>query len=1158
MKRSIFILVFLSLILSRWNNSLSISGLDWDDNILEISHPAHLSEDFLILGPDELCIYFGSVIGEFFGGGRSTDVFRWRLVGSDGSIIVEREGGFQTFSHTFSEPGDFEIQLTVRRGINEVFSGSKSIKVNQGADLVLEPSYLLCEDGTATLTLINPNESNIDSYQIEWSDSSGGIVGSGNSIVVDKPDLYTVDFFTLFQEVNEFCQQRFSTHVYIPRDFSIDISTSQVCNTGTDITVSATQGVFGVWYFQKEGSNDKKLLGEGNNLVFRRNNLDGPGDYQIIFEVDNSINQFCKLEDFVPLTVTVAPSFQFYFESGAESCESDDGVLVILPNVDLDYVQLSKDNRNLTRYFDLKHGVELRIPGMKSGIYRASGAVSSCTSGRTAIVPLENLPSDLDFSIDEVIGESCNDTGRVEGIVKIKMLEDKTGRSFSVYSTGRAVPFIFREPINGNEFQFSISSGNYFIEVFNEEGCVNPHPTPITIQSKGQVSFTSPNRITVCETFDFIPNTSEDLIFTLTYPDNSTEVKKSGEAFVLDREGSYTLIGLDAELDRAFCPKESTFEVFLTTPVQFEPELVLRDCFGNLQYKANLFGADPGRVDIKWYNEKNQIVGNDLFLFPTSFGEFKLEVQPRNSESCPKPPKSFIVNEPILKMDVLVEAEPLCGDNFSAIKISNESENIGTIEWIFFDIDGNALKLVAFENQLQIEVDNPGVYEAVIYNDLDCEIGRRLVTVIETSELALFEVPEEIVVCDFFELDPETPLGLKYQVLLPDGSELVFGSGESLLLDQNGTYTITSSSLNHGILLCPVTKSILVKKSSSVNFEPELYEQDCEGGLVFQAMVVGSDLSEVDVFWYNELGDLVGQEEFLTPQSFGEYSLEVRPKGSEFCPQPNTKIFEVIKPIVELNGGLTVTPFCPDDENVTITLEAELNQVYRINWYFTGLNGNKQSLDMFDNLGEITVSEQGTYEVEAFNEINCLLGKDMVIVMKSMDDIRPEVESVYAFCSKFGDNITINPGNFDAYQWYMEGDLVSEDPVFIPMEVGNYSLTVSSFEGCQYSTEFLVKETCELMVQSTTGMKVNDVKNPFMVYTNSLVDRLDIWIYNNWGQLIYSCSKDNLYEGERNCIWYGDFNGGYIQPGTYSVKISVKNVSESKPKNIFRSLMVIE
>jgi len=108
MKRSLFIFVFFILILGSWTSSLSVSGMGWDENSFEIYTHYEFNEEFLITGPDELCLYYGSVIGEFFGGGRSTDVFRWRIVDSDGSVIVEREGGFQTFNHTFSEQGTFE------------------------------------------------------------------------------------------------------------------------------------------------------------------------------------------------------------------------------------------------------------------------------------------------------------------------------------------------------------------------------------------------------------------------------------------------------------------------------------------------------------------------------------------------------------------------------------------------------------------------------------------------------------------------------------------------------------------------------------------------------------------------------------------------------------------------------------------------------------------------------------------------------------------------------------------------------------------------------------------------------------------------------------------------------------------------------------------
>ena len=237
----------------------------------------------------------------------------------------------------------------------------------------------------------------------------------------------------------------------------------------------------------------------------------------------------------------------------------------------------------------------------------------------------------------------------------------------------------------------------------------------------------------------------------------------------------------------------------------------------------------------------------------------------------------------------------------------------------------------------------------------------------------------------------------------------------------------------------------------------------------------------IDVFWYNELGNLVGQEEYLTP-IYGEYSLEVRPRGSEACPQSSSKTFDVIKPVVELNGGLSVAPFCPGDENVAITPEADLSQVKKIIWYFTDFNGNRSSLRRFNDLDEIIVSEQGTYEVEVFNEINCLLGRDKVIVMKSLDEVRPEVEPDYEYCPKFGSDFEINPGFFESYQWFLDGDLVSTDPIYSPNAIGNYSLIVTSVEGCRYSVEFIVKEACEVMVKSTTGMKVNDREAIYGLY----------------------------------------------------------------------------
>lgn len=1157
MKKSLFIIVLFGLFTNGGFASILKSGLVKEKIGSGYSIFYQTIENFSITGPDELCLYNGNVIGEFFGGGLATDVFRWRVIHSDGSILADRIGAFQTFNHTFSEAGFFDIELTVRRGANQMFSGTKTIKINPDADLVLEGSYLLCENGTATLTLLNP-ESDVNSYQIEWFDGNGNSIGSGNSIVVNKPDNYTVNFSKVSGELGlTACPLSLSTFVYQPKDYSLSISDTEVCFSGTNITVSASGGAFGKWSYQKEGTADKELLGEGNELVFRRGVLDGPGNYDIIFEADNSANEYCKLSDSITLELIVQPSFQFYFESGVESCGSEDGVLVILPSVDLDYVQLRKDNVNLTRFFNLKQGEEFRIPGMKAGVYRASGAKGSCTTGRSAVVPHSNPGTDLLYSIEETIGETCNETGKINGSFKVKMLEEGVGRNFIIYNTNGVS--ILSGAIENNEFEFTGPAGNFYFEILNQGGCVNPSPDRIRIESKGQVSFSVPNRITVCETFDFIPDTNQDLVFTLIYPDNSTEIKNSGEPFVLNQEGTYTMKGVDADLERAFCPRESSFIVNLTSPVEYEPELVSRDCFGNQQFRVNLFGSDPSRVDIRWYNENNQVVSTGEILYPTSHGQFQLDIQPKNSESCPKPPKSFIVNKPVVNLDLLLEAEMLCPGSNSLITLDADLEGFTSkILWYFIDLEGNVSELEDFTDQTQISINNPGTYESVVFNDLDCEIGRGFISIAENSEFAVFELPEKLIICESLEFFPESELVLFYEVIRPNGDQITVSKDVPLIIDQFGEYIFTSFPSNAAEAFCPITKSMTVDIAEAVRFEPELYEKDCDGRLVFRANLFGTDISEVDIFWFDEKGEVAGNEEFFEPISYGEFSLEVRPKGSRGCPAPNMVSFEVIKPVVELDARLNATPFCPGNETVTLTLEGDLNQASNINWYFSDHSGRYSILEDFSGQNKIVVSEEGTYEVEVFNDTDCLLLKDLILVVKSMDDVRPEVSDKYRICAQLEIAEVIDPGIFSFYQWYLESDLISEDPTFSPKVAGNYTLTVTSFEGCDYTAVFRVVEECNVEVKHPTGMKVNDTERPFLVYTNYLVDQLDIWIYNKWGQLVYHCSKTNLSQGEPYCIWYGDLNGETIQPGSYSVKMTYRNNSEKISNSTFSNLMVLE
>jgi flagellar hook assembly protein FlgD len=134
--------------------------------------------------------------------------------------------------------------------------------------------------------------------------------------------------------------------------------------------------------------------------------------------------------------------------------------------------------------------------------------------------------------------------------------------------------------------------------------------------------------------------------------------------------------------------------------------------------------------------------------------------------------------------------------------------------------------------------------------------------------------------------------------------------------------------------------------------------------------------------------------------------------------------------------------------------------------------------------------------------------------------------------------------------------VVSEEAVYSPQQVGMYTIRVTSFEGCTYEEEFRVSEECEMKVTHTTGMKLGDSQRTFKIYSNPLVDNLEVWIYNGWGQLVFFGSNA---EAKENYIeWNGLLNDTFVQPGAYSVRIRYKNNFENAEKSIWASLTVLE
>jgi hypothetical protein len=1160
----IYLLFFLLFVFALGNLIGSEKGFILDFSTSSDGDENRVDDEFGITGPDELCLYYGSIIGDFFGGGIESDVFSWKIFREDGTLVTERDGGFQVFSFTFSEVGLYKIQLNVRRGTTPVYSGEKEIVINKGADLVLENSNLICVNGKTELTIIDPSTPDIEDYFFEWKNAIGEVIGNSNTIEVSQPGNYSVSFFKNDENGDPICPFSQTTNVFIPQDYSLSVSTTESCDKGyTDIFVSAGNGNFGTWYYQRKNFEERVLLGSGQGTSFITADLEGPGDYEIIFVVDNSDNNYCKMEERINFSVLPQAELELEIIQGSDNCISNNGEVEITAISDIDYLEILKEGQYYDLYQNLNAGDVFSISDLEAGVYSIKYALGPCGLFLPFVVELSEPNEEMQFSVVEIIGETCSETGKIDGLIRVKMDNGPFTGKYKLLSI-IGLPFSEAELPNSEglidneeEFEIELPAGQYFLEIIDENGCIYSKPERIIVPAKDQVYFEIPERLTICQVFDFYPYTDQNLRFKLIDPNGNESEILAGDFFVLDQPGEYSVIGIDTDEISGLCPREKTIRVTVTDPIEFEPVLRSEDCFGNKTYEADISISDLSSVKINWYNEKDEIVGNGKFLFPISYGEFKLEVRPINSEVCPNPFKIFTVDKPVFELDIDISQVQYCyPEKYSILSVETDFDEAKSFEWILYDEENNPLALPQFKDQTEIKVNDYGAFEVVAFSGIGCEIGRKFIEIERNEVLAEFDVPEELIFCNSYELIPATDLEIVFMVTLPDGDQFQLQKGESIILDQNGQYTFESMEDLGNADLCRVIKTIDVSIVQPVSFEPRLVSQDCGGIFVYEADIFGADPESVDFYWYNQESELIGQEQNIELQIYGTFSLEVRPKGALSC-SDLPKSFEVLEPITELEVNLTATPLCPDSEFSLISVETQFEFVNSIEWYFTGVDGQRERQTQYQNERDIAVDIEGTYEVEVLNQLGCVLGSDWVLILRSTDEVRPKTEEQYIVCEYLGKGEIIEPGNFNTYEWYLGSSLVSNENTLIPTKAGNYTLIVTSDEGCQYSTSFEVVENCSFEVMFPTAIDPQNPDKNFIIYTNYLVDEVDVWIYNKWGDLLFYCHNENLTENQASCIWDGVFNGEKIQIGAYAVKIQYRNKNEEGFKSLFGNISVL-
>jgi hypothetical protein len=862
--------------------------------------------DPVLSGPDNLCVIFGSAIADFSGGGApTTDVYDWVITNSMGGEHFTRNGGatFQNISVQFSQLGNYTVTLSVRRGNDIIYTASKNLSVIQGPQIVLQPDYLLCGNTPAILTAINPSTPNIGQYTFEWTNAAGDIVGNQNELSVQDEGYYFISLFLTNSSGGTDCQINGGTYVGQPRDFRLSINSNEVC-MGENIEIGLDTPIPGQWFVQKIGETDLIDFGSAYSLSLdSEDDLFGSGSYRAVFRAQDSQYPDCVSEREISFSVKSQAEFTFSNIVAASGCSMQDGGFLFTAQSDLDFLRI---NELSLLEADLSAGETRSFINLYPGIYVVEAQLDGCNRTEVVIIPNANPDPTMLFETVE-IGESCSETGKVNGIIRVNLLNGPYTGEYRVVEASGAV-FFTGAISNVSSFDVSVPGNNYAIEIISPSGCKLPENRLLDIPVKEFVPFSIPEEVTICGALDFVPVTEENLTFTLISPSGTVETKNAGEAFVLTQSGNYILTGTSLDPSPEFCPRTILFNVVNIAIPNFEPVLESEDCFGNKLYKAELFGVDPSTVSIRWYDENLKIVGRGEMWYPTAYGKFSLDVQPRGSSLCGFNPKPFEVRQPVFEVDVTLTAGLICGD--------------------------------------------------------------------------------------------------------------------------------------------------------------------------------------------------------------GQFA--------------------------------------------TVTMDSDFEEVDRIEWIFIAADGTQTNLTQFANEREIEAGEEGTYEVVVYNRIGCEIGRDLILVLKSYDEARPEIKPFYSICTESNYGEIVNPGSFETYEWFLNGEFISDEPTLNLRREGNYTLLVTNSDGCVFESSFSTFEDCTFQAILTTGMNLSDVNKHFEVYVNDAVEKAQIWIHNRNGELIHFCENNEIQSRVAFCQWDGLVRGKEIPVGSYTVTLRIISTRFGLEQKFIQNLVVFD
>ncbi|WP_158859603.1 gliding motility-associated C-terminal domain-containing protein [Lunatibacter salilacus] len=653
-----------------------------------------------------------------------------------------------------------------------------------------------------------------------------------------------------------------------------------------------------------------------------------------------------------------------------------------------------------------------------------------------------------------------------------------------------------------------------------------------------------------------------------------------GEDFQ-DLEYTFVEVGIftvELQVDRCGEPWDEVFT--MDVEVLDSPEIILPTeisiCEDAILELVAVDPEDP-RLDeyiFEWENAAGEIVGDQNVLEVTEESIYTVTVAYRLPEgetmetfqTCPVSRSVFV--GPAFDFEIDQDEEEVCYGETVVFTPNTPVNGAWSIQLL------GTTDRITLPDTLQLtlntgDLDGPGEYELFFLTadplNSDCPIERSttlLVSppadydVLETSPAESCEIPD-----GFVEIRAVTQLD---SLVFEETGEVIFdlATGETHLFEglEPGTYTFTGYSGG-----CPSSQVAIIENASppdDVLYELEVRDPACgpnevTDGAIVLTFVNGPASGSYEIISLTSgeryVDDFLNQAGLTIELPVGEYTVEVSNLGG--CALPNPEMVEIVDVEQLVEVELSSPNICGDATFTTITASGDLTGVDRIAWFrelegvFVEIQGQTDPI--------IEVVDPGNYQVRVFNEAGCEVGNETIEIIQS-STLPPQLSPSYVICGIEDNLANLEAGPFEVFEWILDGEVLSVERQFTPTLPGTYTLRVWDDQGCEFETEFLIIEDCEVNVTFPNAIVPLDPNRGFVIYTQGPIDKLGVYIYNRWGELIFYCEESNPSENISLCIWDGVVNGEKVPVGTYPVVVKFSSEAQGIDRTLKKAIVVID